>query len=125
MTNSLEDYLEAIKILTIDKKVTRVKEISEFLDVRSSSVVNALNILKAKGYIKQEKYGYIELTKIGDKEATKILNKHRIVMKFLMNVLNVSEDTAKNDACKIEHIISEETLNKMLISLGKKKKEDF
>jgi DtxR family Mn-dependent transcriptional regulator len=121
LTKSLEDYLEAIKILTLDKKVTRVKEISEFLDVKSSSVVSALNILKNKGYIKQEKYGYIELTEIGDKEATKILNKHRIVMKFLVNVLKVSENTAKNDACKIEHIISEETLKKMILLLSRKK----
>ncbi|MCM8767714.1 MAG: metal-dependent transcriptional regulator [Candidatus Omnitrophica bacterium] len=121
LTKSLEDYLEAIKLLTINKKVTRVKEISKLLDVKNSSVVNALNILKEKGYIKQEKYGYIELTDIGNKEATKILNKHKIVLKFLVDVLNVSEDVAKNDACKIEHVISEETLKKMLISLGKKK----
>ncbi|MCM8786224.1 MAG: metal-dependent transcriptional regulator [Candidatus Omnitrophica bacterium] len=122
LTKSLEDYLEAIKILTSDKKVTRVKEISEFLEVKGPSVVNALNILKEKGYIKQKKYGYIELTEIGDEEATKILNKHKIVMKFLVDILNVSENTAQNDACKIEHFISEETLNKMVISLGKKKK---
>ena len=121
LTKSLEDYLEAIKILTLDKKVTRVKEISEFLDVKGSSVVSALNILKDKGYIKQEKYGYIELKEIGDKEATKIFNKHRIIMKFLVNVLKVSEDTAKNDACKIEHIISEETLKKMVLLLSRKK----
>jgi DtxR family Mn-dependent transcriptional regulator len=117
----LEDYLEAIKILTLNKKVTRVKEISEFLEVKSSSVVSALNILKDKGYIKQEKYGYIELTETGDKEAVKILSKHRIVMKFLVNILKVSENTAKNDACKIEHIISEETLKKMILLLNRKK----
>jgi DtxR family Mn-dependent transcriptional regulator len=121
LTKSLEDYLEAIKILTLNKKVTRVKEISEFLEVKSSSVVSALNILKDKGYIKQEKYGYIELTETGDKEAVKILSKHRIVMKFLVNILKVSENTAKNDACKIEHIISEETLKKMILLLNRKK----
>ncbi|HOK55832.1 MAG TPA: metal-dependent transcriptional regulator [bacterium] len=120
LTKSLEDYLEAIKILTIDKKVTRVKEISELLDVKKSSVVNALNILKDKGYIKQEKYGYIELTESGDREATKILNKHKIVMKFLTKILNVSDSIAENDACKIEHFISEETLKKMIVLLGKK-----
>ncbi|MCX7917776.1 MAG: metal-dependent transcriptional regulator [bacterium] len=121
LTKSLEDYLEAIKVLTIEKKVTRVKEISELLEVRSSSVVNALNILKEKGYIKQEKYGYIELTDLGEKEAKKILDKHKIVFKFLIHILDVSEDVAKIDACKIEHIISDETLKKMLKLLGKKK----
>jgi len=114
LTKSLEDYLEAIKILTISKKVTRVKEISELLNVKKPSVVNALNILKEKGYIKQEKYGYIELTNLGDKEATKIFKKHRILVRFLTNILKVSEDVAENDACKIEHVISDETLKKIL-----------
>ncbi|MCS7181200.1 MAG: metal-dependent transcriptional regulator, partial [bacterium] len=83
---------------------------------------NALNILKEKGYIKQEKYGYIELTDLGEKEAKKILDKHKIVFKFLIHILDVSEDVAKIDACKIEHIISDETLKKMLKLLSKKKK---
>lgn len=114
MTKSLEDYLEAIKILTLDKKITRVKEISELLNVKSSSVVSALNNLKKSGYIKQEKYGYIELTNLGNREATKILKKHKILTKFLVKILKVSEKIAEDDACKIEHIISDETLKKIL-----------
>lgn len=121
LSKSLEDYLEAIKILTVDKKITRVKEISELLEVKSSSVVNALNILKEKGYIKQEKYGYIELTEAGDREAKKIFKKHKIVTKFLVSILGVSEDVAKKDACRIEHVISEETLKKILLFLSRKK----
>ncbi|MCM8818884.1 MAG: metal-dependent transcriptional regulator [Candidatus Omnitrophica bacterium] len=114
LTESLEDYLEAIKILTLDKKITRVKEISELLNVKSSSVVNALNILRKNGYIKQEKYGYIELTSLGNKEATKILRKHKVLTKFLVRILKVSEKVAENDACKIEHVISEEIFKKIL-----------
>ncbi len=114
LTKSLEDYLEAIKILTLDKKITRVKEISDLLNVKSSSVVNALNILREKGYINQEKYGYIELTELGDKEATKILKKHKILTKFLIRILKVSEKVAEGDACKIEHIISDETFKRIL-----------
>lgn len=119
LTKSLEDYLEAIKILTDTGRITRVKEISKFLNVKESSVVNALNILKEKGYIKQEKYGYIELTEFGNKEAKKILKKHKIVCKFLTNILKVSENIAQNDACKIEHIISDETIKKILQFLKK------
>ncbi|MCM8772008.1 MAG: metal-dependent transcriptional regulator [Candidatus Omnitrophica bacterium] len=121
MSRSLEDYLEAIKILTIDKKVARVKEIGELLNVKSSSVVNALNILKEKGYIKQEKYGYVELTLEGNREATKILKKHKILTKFLIKILKVSEKVAENDACKMEHVISDETLKKILEFLNKLK----
>ncbi len=114
LTKSLEDYLEAIKILSIDKKAVRVKNISELLNVKSASVVNALNILKKKGYIKQEKYGYIELTEIGNKEAVRILKKHRIIFKFLTNILKVSKESAEKDACKIEHVISKETFEKLV-----------
>ncbi|MGC8977198.1 MAG: metal-dependent transcriptional regulator [Candidatus Ratteibacteria bacterium] len=121
LTKSLEDYLEAIKVLTNTGKITRVKEISNFLNVKESSVVNALNILKEKGYIKQEKYGYIELTEQGDKEAKKILKKHKIVFKFLKDILKVSKEIAYNDACKIEHVISDETLKKILRYLGNQK----
>lgn len=114
LTKSLEDYLEAIKILTNNKKVTRVKDIGELLKVKSSSVVNAMNSLKEKGYIKQEKYGYIELTETGRKAALKIFKKHRIILKFLIEVLRVPKEIAEMDACKIEHVISEETFNKIL-----------
>ena len=114
LTKSLEDYLEAIKILAIDKKVVRVKEIGELLNVKSASVVNALNILREKKYIKQEKYGYIELTESGNKEATRILKKHKIIFKFLTKILNVSEKSAEEDACKIEHILSKETFEKLV-----------
>jgi DtxR family Mn-dependent transcriptional regulator len=114
LTKSLEDYLETIKILTIGKKVVRVKDISELLNVKSASVVNALNILKERGYIKQEKYGYIELTEKGNKEAKRILKKHKIIFKFLTGILNVSEKSAEKDACKIEHVISKETFEKLI-----------
>jgi DtxR family Mn-dependent transcriptional regulator len=114
LTKSLEDYLEAIKILSMNKKVVRVKNISELLNVRAASVVNALNILKEKGYIKQEKYGYIELTQIGNKKAIKILKKHKIIVKFLTSILKVSDKNAQKDACKIEHILSGETFQKLI-----------
>ena len=120
LTKSLEDYLEAIKILSLDKKVVRVKDISELLNVKSASVVNALNILKGKGYIKQEKYGYIELTEKGNKEAKRILKKHKIIFKFLTGILNVSKESAEKDACKIEHIISKETFEKLVKFLENK-----
>lgn len=113
LTKSLEDYLEAIKILTEKNRVARVKEIGKLLNVKSSSVVNALNILKKMGYIKQEKYGYVELTELGIKEAEKIQKKHDTVVKFLKDILKVSEENAKNDGCKIEHIISDETFKKL------------
>ncbi|MGB9641603.1 MAG: metal-dependent transcriptional regulator [Candidatus Ratteibacteria bacterium] len=122
LTRSLEDYLETIKILMDTGRIVRVKEISKFLRVKEPSVVNALNILKEKGYIEQEKYGHVELTELGDKEARKILKKHKIVFGFLTNILNVSPKVAQNDACRMEHVISDETIEKILKFLGDYKK---
>ncbi|HOK79518.1 MAG TPA: metal-dependent transcriptional regulator [bacterium] len=122
LTKSLEDYLETIKILTDAGRIVRVKEISKFLRVTEPSVVNALNILKEKGYIEQEKYGHVELTELGDKEARKILKKHKIVFGFLTNILNVSPKVAQNDACRMEHVISDETIEKILKFQGDYKK---
>lgn len=113
MTESLEDYLETIYVISRDKKVTRVKEISERMGVKKPSVINALRELKIRNFISQEKYGYILLTGEGVREAQGILKKHRVLKKFLMDVVGVSERSAENDACKMEHVISGETMKKI------------
>lgn len=114
LSQSLEDYLEAIKILKEEKKVIRVKDISGFLKVKNPSVVAALNILAKNGYVKHEKYGYVEFTAKGEKKAEQIYKKHRVIVKFLNRNLQIPIDIAKKDACKIEHVISSETYEKIL-----------
>lgn len=113
LTESLEDYLEAIQILKEEKKVARVKEIGNLLNVKNSSVVNALNILKKKGLIIHEKYGYVDFTEKGKREAKKIHRKHKIILKFLEEVLGVPHEIALRDACRIEHVISKETFKRI------------
>ncbi len=83
MTQSLEDYLEAIYLLSIEKKFTRIKDISDRLSVSKPSVVQAIRELKEKNLLNQEKYGYIELTKTGIEKAQQIFNKHVLIKKFL------------------------------------------
>jgi len=113
LTQSLEDYLESIKILKEKKGIVRVKDIGKFLNVTNPSVVSALNILSKKGYVKHEKYGYIQLTEKGEREAEKIYERHKTIVKFLENILGLPHEIARRDACKIEHVISPETYKKI------------
>ncbi len=113
MTQSLEDYLETIFILCGEKKFTRIKEISDRMSVSKPSVIQAIKELKQTNLIIQEPYGYIELTNDGIKKAKEIFKKHNVLKKFLKDILGVSDEVAEKDACRIEHIISDETFNRI------------
>lgn len=119
MTQSLEDYLEAIYLLSLDRKVARIKEISDRLSVSKPSVVQAIKELKKRNFLSQESYGYIELTDAGIKKAKEILKKHLILKEFFVKVIGVSEENAEKDACKVEHILSEEAFSKIISFMSK------
>jgi len=112
---SLEDYLECIVMLSENEPTGRVRsvDIARHLNVSKPSVNKAMNILKEKGFIRQEAYSGIELTNAGKEMAKMILNRHNTIRTFLEEVLGVSSENAEHDACKIEHIISEETFEKI------------
>ncbi len=114
LTQSLEDYLEAMYVIGLTNKVIRVKEIAKFLDVKTPSVVDAVGKLTEKGLVIHEKYGYLELTDEGYKLGRGINNKHEKVYKFLNGILGVSDSVSKKDACNIEHYISKEAMEKMI-----------
>lgn len=103
---SMEDYLEAIAVLSGKGKVVRANQISGALNVKKSSVTSALKKLTATGLVAHEPYGYVELTREGKKLAEGVIRRHRILTRFLTEVLDVDEKIAEEDACKIEHIIS-------------------
>ena len=113
LTQSLEDYLEAITILKKERGNARIGDIGKFLKVKNPSVVSAINILADNGYVAHEKYSYVELTKKGRTAAEKIHEKHRVIVRFLRDVLKVPAKDAKNDACRIEHVISDESFQKL------------
>ncbi len=113
LTPTLEDYLEAITILEKEKGKARIKDIGNYLKVKNSSVVSAISSLVENGYVRHERYSYVELTKKGKATAEEIHKKHRTIVKFLINILKVDEITAREDACKIEHIISHKTYKKI------------
>ena len=109
LSQSLEDYLEAIYIISLDSKVVRVKEVAKFLEVKTPSVVDAIGKLQERGLVTHERYGYLELPDKGSNLAKGIYNKHKKVAQFFNTVLGVSDETSKKDACLIEHYISKET----------------
>lgn len=127
LTPALEDYLEGILILREEKGVVRVKDLATLLKVKASSTIESLKKLKELHLIEQERYGYIELTQSGVNIAKSIRDKHLILKKFLTEVLKVSDDVAESDACKMEHHLSPETLDKIITfinSLEASKKRD-
>lgn len=113
LTPSLEDYLESILHLERKNRVARVKEIAEELQVQMPSVTGALKTLRKKELINYEKNSYISLTERGLSLATAIENKHEIILLFLKNILHLPADEAADQACKIEHVITSETAQRL------------
>lgn len=103
-------YLETILILSKKSNSVRSIDISQYMSFSKPSVSRAVNLLKDGGYILISKEGYITLTDLGREIAEKIYERHTILTKCLI-ALGVSEETAAEDACKIEHDISDESFS--------------
>ncbi len=112
-TPSMEDYLEAIAMLGGEGKVVRVNQISQRLKVRMPSVTSALKKLSEQGLVGHERYGYVELTAEGDKVADEVLRRHRALSRFFAEALGIDQRTAEEDACRIEHVISSVSLERL------------
>ncbi len=110
---SVEDYLERILMLKEQKEVVRAIDLANFMSFSKASVSVALKKLKSYNYVVvDDKSGNIELTEEGEKIAKATYERHQVISRALMS-LGVSEKTALEDACAIEHIISEETFEKL------------
>ena len=103
-----EMYLEAIHVLTKANGHVRSIDISEYLGYSKPSVSRAMSILRSGGYISVDKDGGITLTQSGQQIAEKIYARHTLLTKLLIHI-GVSEETAAEDACKLEHAISDES----------------
>ena len=105
LQESGEMYLESILVLS-GKGAVRSIDICEYMNYSKPSVSRAVGILKSDGYITVDKSGYIELTESGYEIAKKIYDRHKLITDFLI-MLGVDKDTASEDACKIEHHLSD------------------
>ena len=102
-----EMYLEAIYVLS-QKGAVRAVDVAEYRGYSKPSVSRAVGLLKQDAFITVEKDGYIRLTDKGRITAEKILDRHTILTQMLVQ-LGVDQETASNDACRIEHVVSDET----------------
>ncbi len=109
MYESGENYLETILILNKRNGSVRSIDIARELEFSKPSVSRAVGILKEDGLIIIDDNGYIELTEEGKKKAESVYDRHQQLTVFLMETAGVSHERAEEDACRIEHIISEET----------------
>ncbi|MBR3895013.1 MAG: metal-dependent transcriptional regulator [Clostridia bacterium] len=116
---SAEMYLETILILKKSQAQVRAIDIVRSTGYTKPSVSRAVGLLKERGHIEVDESGHIELTEAGSLLATKILERHHVLVDFLKQ-LGVSDEIADDDACKMEHVISDETLEKMKAFLAKK-----
>ena len=109
LLESGEMYLETILILTQQKGSVRSIDVGEYMGYSKPSVSRAVSILRKGGYVNMDSGGFLTLTDSGYEIASKILERHQILTRALI-LLGVSEKVAAEDACKIEHHISDETM---------------
>ena len=114
LTESLEDYLETIYTLVRDQKVARVKEIAKARGVRMASVTTAMHRLSEMGLIHYNQREFIELTEEGEETARRTMARHDLLVRFFTEILGVSPENANNDACAVEHNLSDESVDHLV-----------
>ncbi len=118
MQESGEMYLETIYVLSEKLPIVRAVDICEYRGVSKPSVSRAVGILKQGGYIICGDDGGLTLTDCGKEVAEKIYERHTVLTEFLVSI-GVDREIASEDACKIEHVISDTTLDAIKNNLNK------
>lgn len=112
MQESPEDYLEAILVLSRELGNVRSIDVANHLGYSKPSISVAMKRLRENGYISLDDNGHLLLTGSGLSIALNIYEKHLVLTQFLISI-GVSEETAKKDACRMEHVISDESFEKL------------
>ena len=108
LQESGEMYLETILILSQKQEVVRSIDICEYMNYSKPSISRAMGLLKRDGYIEMDHSGHITLTDSGSEIAHKIYDRHLVLSKFF-ELIGVDDEIATRDACRIEHVLSDET----------------
>lgn len=108
-----ENYLETILMLKNKLGVVRSVDVATALGFSKPSISRAMGILRDNGYLIVEENGSLELTEAGLNRAASVYERHQLITRFLTSVLGVEQETAETDACRIEHVLSEETFDKI------------
>ena len=112
LQESGENYLETILILQQRMQHVRSIDVATELGFSKPSISRAVNLLRANGYLNVDRSGYLTLTESGFTVANRIYERHLLLTEYLV-ALGVSEQTAREDACRIEHVISAESFEKI------------
>lgn len=110
LQESGEMYLETIYVLSKEKLIVRGIDISEYMGYTKPSVSRGIGLLRKEGLIDKDEYGGVILTKEGEKIAKRIYERHTVLSELFKNI-GVDEKTATEDACRVEHYISDTTFN--------------
>lgn len=114
LSSSMEDYLEAIYHLERERRIARVRDIAKRLDVKMSSVTSALKSLGSRGLIRYDPHQFITLTSQGIEKAKEIVRKHEVLTRFFVKVLKIPDDVAEDNACRVEHYLDPEVIEKLV-----------
>ena len=115
-----EDYLEAVLVLQRKLGMVRSVDVARYMEVSKPSVCHAVNTLKDGGFLMMDEDRFLHLTDVGQEVAEKTYEKHCFFTRLLMDA-GVEPKTAEQDACRMEHVISENSFQHLKQSIDKKK----
>jgi DtxR family transcriptional regulator, Mn-dependent transcriptional regulator len=113
LSPSSENYLEMMLNIQDEEKIIKISDIAKRLKISKASVTQAIGKLKRLGLVIHESYDPVTFTAAGIEAAKKVRGKHRLIKKFLTEVLNIDNKIAEKDACLMEHVLSVTTINKI------------
>lgn len=119
MLESGEMYLETIYILSQKSSSVRGIDVGEYMGFSKPSVSRAIGLLKNEGLVFIDDLGFIKLTEEGETKAKSIYERHKVLTKLFID-LGINEKTAENDACRIEHYLSDETFEAIKAHIEKR-----
>lgn len=114
MSEPLEDYLETIYLLVQEHGFARVRDIAKARDVKAATVSIALRKLAEAELVNYVRREYIGLTEKGEKAARRVLTRHRLLTRFFEEVLGMSAHAASEQACAMEHVLTDEAMDRMV-----------
>ncbi|MBW2524601.1 MAG: metal-dependent transcriptional regulator [Deltaproteobacteria bacterium] len=114
LSHALQDYLESIHVLLKESPVARVRDIAKARSVRTGSVISALRRLRDAGLIDYRQREYVNLTPTGEEAARRIYARHQVLSRFFRDVLDMPAELAEQDACAMEHGLSDEGMDRLV-----------
>jgi DtxR family transcriptional regulator, Mn-dependent transcriptional regulator len=114
LSDSLQDYLEAVCMLVQRDGVARMRDIAAMIGVNKSSTTGAVKALAEKGLVNYDPYQYVTLTDRGDDIGRDLVRRHGVLKRFLMEVLAVPEEEAEAVGCRMEHAIKGDVFDRFV-----------